>query len=222
MNYWIKFYHGQVVHGYIVRQPAARSCLLVILATCLGGVWSWEQPDGSVMNFYPSFREMLCSIFGTGGPYAVIASMDSIAFCSMLIQIKLICLFLLRPISSVDLMIVVGWWWVKSQGQDREVVDGSLRSTHSKTALGIQQWTNSFLGPWKASGLEKGSFRETVSSSLRRQTRKNTLCWHQGSQRDGEPYINWFLYVMGCFSLEWHVECLSVFARMDRYGLCWN
>ena len=48
-----------------------RSCLLIALATCLGGVWSLEQPSGAVTDFYPAFRETIKNIFSCGGQTAV-------------------------------------------------------------------------------------------------------------------------------------------------------
>ena len=48
------------------------------VGTCLGGLWSLEQPDGSVMNFYPSFRYMMDRVFAVGGPYAVVSPVLSI------------------------------------------------------------------------------------------------------------------------------------------------
>ncbi|CAK9039271.1 unnamed protein product [Durusdinium trenchii] len=48
-----------------------RTCCLILLATALGGAWSLEQPSGSLLEFYPVFREMLESIFNCGGAHAV-------------------------------------------------------------------------------------------------------------------------------------------------------
>ncbi|CAL1128905.1 unnamed protein product [Cladocopium goreaui] len=48
-----------------------RSCLLIYLATCLGGVWSLEQPAGALTEYYPAFRETVQNIFECGGPTAV-------------------------------------------------------------------------------------------------------------------------------------------------------
>ena len=48
-----------------------RTCLMLLLATCLGGAWTLEQPRGSCLNFYPTFRYMLGQIFASGGPNAV-------------------------------------------------------------------------------------------------------------------------------------------------------
>lgn len=47
-----------------------RSCLLIYLATCLGGVWSLEQPAGALTEYYPAFRETIQNIFECGGPTA--------------------------------------------------------------------------------------------------------------------------------------------------------
>ena len=51
---------------------------MILLATALGGVWSLEQPSGSLAEYYPSFREMLRNIFDIGGPTAVWVPMLSI------------------------------------------------------------------------------------------------------------------------------------------------
>ncbi|CAL1171487.1 unnamed protein product [Cladocopium goreaui] len=48
-----------------------RSCLLILLCTCLGAAWSLEQPSGSLAEYYPAFRETIRSIFDSGGPDAV-------------------------------------------------------------------------------------------------------------------------------------------------------
>lgn len=50
---------------------ARRTCLLLLLCTALGGVWILEQPSGSLLPFYPAFREVMQSIFETGGIQAV-------------------------------------------------------------------------------------------------------------------------------------------------------
>ncbi|CAL1136900.1 unnamed protein product [Cladocopium goreaui] len=49
-----------------------RTCLLILLCTALGGVWTVEQPQGSVYEFLPAFRAMLRSIFASGGIRAVV------------------------------------------------------------------------------------------------------------------------------------------------------
>ena len=48
-----------------------RSCLLVALATCLGGVWTLEQPSGSLLEYYPAWRYVVANIFRCGGPTSV-------------------------------------------------------------------------------------------------------------------------------------------------------
>lgn len=47
-----------------------RTCALILLTTALGGCWTVEQPLGSVLEFYPSFRKMMMSIFNCGGIHA--------------------------------------------------------------------------------------------------------------------------------------------------------
>ena len=57
--------------------PSIRNCLfcrtslLVLLTTALGGVWTLEQPSGSVLEYYPTWREVMCNIFRCGGDHAV-------------------------------------------------------------------------------------------------------------------------------------------------------
>ena len=36
-----------------------RTILLCYLTTILGGVWLLEQPSGSVLEYHPTFRQML-------------------------------------------------------------------------------------------------------------------------------------------------------------------
>ena len=48
-----------------------RTCCLILLATCLGGAWSLEQPSGSLWEFYPAWRQTIRNIFDCGGPFAV-------------------------------------------------------------------------------------------------------------------------------------------------------
>ena len=48
-----------------------RTILLILLTTALGGTWTLEQPNGSLLEFYPLFRMMMRSIYECGGPNAV-------------------------------------------------------------------------------------------------------------------------------------------------------
>ncbi len=41
------------------------------LVTCLGGVWSVEQPSGSILNYYPAWRALVQGVCNTGGPHSV-------------------------------------------------------------------------------------------------------------------------------------------------------
>ena len=41
--------------------------LLLILTTCLGGCWVLEQPSGSTLEFYPTFRWVIAQLFAHGG-----------------------------------------------------------------------------------------------------------------------------------------------------------
>ena len=44
---------------------------MIALVTALGGVWSVEQPSGSVLEFYPAWRFVTNKIFEHGGDHAV-------------------------------------------------------------------------------------------------------------------------------------------------------
>ena len=50
---------------------------MVLLVTCLGGVWTAEQPGGSVLEFYPSWRAVMMRIFEAGGNRSVTLSLWS-------------------------------------------------------------------------------------------------------------------------------------------------
>lgn len=45
---------------------------MVLLATVLGGCWSLEQPGGSLLEYYPTWRMVIRKVFEWGGPYAVL------------------------------------------------------------------------------------------------------------------------------------------------------
>jgi hypothetical protein len=47
---------------------------MVLLVTCLGGVWTAEQPGGSVLEFYPAWRAVMMQIFEAGGNQSVTLS----------------------------------------------------------------------------------------------------------------------------------------------------
>lgn len=69
---FIYFGHSFYIFKILINDTAnsPRSCLLISLATCLGAVWSLEQPSGSLAEFYPAFRETMQNIFTCGGPHA--------------------------------------------------------------------------------------------------------------------------------------------------------
>lgn len=48
-----------------------RICLLLILTSCLGGVFILEQPGGSILEFYPTFRWVLARIVNIFGLQSV-------------------------------------------------------------------------------------------------------------------------------------------------------
>ena len=63
----------RIWHGlkYVMNLLPFRTSLLVLLATALGGIWTLEQPDGSLLKFHPTWREVLMNIFRCGGDFAV-------------------------------------------------------------------------------------------------------------------------------------------------------
>ena len=54
-----------------LAQPWRRSSLMVALTACLGGLWTVEQPGGSLLEFYPSWREIMSRLFEHGGANCV-------------------------------------------------------------------------------------------------------------------------------------------------------
>ena len=60
-----------------------RMCALLLLTTCLGGAWTVEQPLGSVLEFYTTFRRVVKSIYDAAGPFAVSAFPIQWYVCSL-------------------------------------------------------------------------------------------------------------------------------------------
>lgn len=63
----------------------ARTCTLIILCTALGGAWTLEQPSGSLLEFYPTWRFILGAICKCGGPFAAMTLntlSDEIEMCT--------------------------------------------------------------------------------------------------------------------------------------------
>ena len=63
------FYHSGILDypSWLSR----RTTLLALLATALGGVWTLEQPSGSLLEYYPTWRQAMNMMFKCGGEYAV-------------------------------------------------------------------------------------------------------------------------------------------------------
>ena len=40
-------------------------CLLLLVVTALGGTWAVEQPENSVLEFFPPFMYILANLFDT-------------------------------------------------------------------------------------------------------------------------------------------------------------
>ena len=66
----------QVTNGPVNRGAMRRTVLMISLITCLGGLWTVEQPGGSILEFYPSWREIMQRIFASGGPSSVASTND--------------------------------------------------------------------------------------------------------------------------------------------------
>ena len=64
---------GHASGGCVKLLCCCRTCTLIFLCTALGGLWSLEQPGGSLLEFYPTWRFVLHSISKIGGPYSVIS-----------------------------------------------------------------------------------------------------------------------------------------------------
>lgn len=54
--------------------------MLLILTSCLGGVFILEQPGGSILEFYPTFRWALARIVDIFGLQSELASVDHFSF----------------------------------------------------------------------------------------------------------------------------------------------
>lgn len=71
-GYWMFFdvmnHNGPIIGTNLCR----RTGLLVLLATARGGAWTVEQPSGSLLEFYPAWRDVMNNVFRIGGPYAVL------------------------------------------------------------------------------------------------------------------------------------------------------
>ena len=122
-----------------------RTCCLVLLATALGAAWTLEQPDGSVLEFYPAWRTVMQSIFAIAGPRAVSvqhlarAWLPKILFSSS-ISINIICSVLIGVFSFFKFpkpVLVDQQLW----GMQGEVVDATLFSKNTKAPLRICQHT---------------------------------------------------------------------------------
>ena len=140
-----------------VDQPAsARSCLLILLCTCLGAAWSLEQPSGSLAEYYPAFRETIRSIFDSGGPdaagplnnirtfeiYSWSAWQNPVLDCKSLLLCGTI--FFAAPISPNTY-----------SGAERKMVDAPLQKPYPEAPLCILQFqTDSSLGQRRSSRVE--------------------------------------------------------------------
>ena len=51
--------------------PSTRLCLLLLVVTALGGTWMVEQPDQSVLEYFPPFQSVLAQLYEAFGGTAV-------------------------------------------------------------------------------------------------------------------------------------------------------
>lgn len=64
-------FNAESIFSYRYTVDSWRTCGMVLLVTALGGAWSLEQPSGSLLEYYPLWREMLQHIFESGNEYTV-------------------------------------------------------------------------------------------------------------------------------------------------------
>ena len=89
----------------------------MLLATALGAAWTLEQPDGSVLEFYPAWRTVMQSIFAISGPRAV--SVQHLARCWLpktlfsSVSINIICSVLIEVL--VSYFPNLHWWTNNSE-----------------------------------------------------------------------------------------------------------
>ena len=122
----------------------ARTVCLILLTTALGGVWTLEQPNGSLLEYYPVFRMMMRSIYECGGPNAVpnLLWMDHVLIFSILDRhgfwwIWFGCSRFIETF-MIDIYIQHTEFY-PAEGCKSGVVDGPLWLTNTQTSLWIRQ-----------------------------------------------------------------------------------
>ncbi len=66
-----------------------RLCLLLVLVTALGGVWAVEQPENSVLEFFPPFTAVLGNLFETQQITAAARRRKSFHFLGLGVWLKI-------------------------------------------------------------------------------------------------------------------------------------
>lgn len=135
----------------------SRTCALIILATVLRGAWTLEQPNGSVLEFYPTWRTVLRNIFSVGGIGAVSRCTPSYfttflnaipsptKYQSPMTYVSLISIYkILLTFAGFHKELVK---LAYSQGNQSEMVDATLFCTYTKVSLWVCKY---------ARGLETG------------------------------------------------------------------
>lgn len=80
-TFWI-LYSNWIIKSSTIP---ARTCTLILLCAALGGAWTLEQPSGSLLEFYPTWRFILGAICKSGGPFAAMTlntAFDGIEMCT--------------------------------------------------------------------------------------------------------------------------------------------
>ena len=87
------------LESYNRNSPCSRTTLLCYLTTALGGVWLLEQPSGSVLEYHPSFRQMLLHHFLARGMQCVVTLVVHI-YLGFRVQGIYVCIFNLDRVAE--------------------------------------------------------------------------------------------------------------------------
>lgn len=125
----------------LIPTLCCRTALLVLLITALDGVWSLEQPSGSLLEFHPAWREVVNSIFRCGGDYAAFCL--DLWFCMLVTQKHRssnmnLCGYPKNP-SKVQ---KVSWWMAhyKSKTPKRHIAFGNTRMLLALDKGRLRKW----------------------------------------------------------------------------------
>ena len=108
-----------------------RTCTLIFLCCSLGGVWSLEQPSGSLLEFYPTWRFTLNAICKCLGHHSVRVLFFNGGAMHRIYQKD----FILMPLiqSSCNQMIYIGLLYIICCSWDKTI----YYTVYTKTTLGI-------------------------------------------------------------------------------------